>query len=63
MKILHIEDVPEISQIFADILTTKNFDFDRICDGESKLELAGYKDYDLFYLMCACQNTVGLVFF
>ena len=35
MKILHIEDVPEISQIFADILSTKNYDFDSVSDGKS----------------------------
>ena len=27
MKILHVEDSPEISQIFAAILSSKNYDF------------------------------------
>ena len=35
MKILHVEDVSEISQIFADILSTKNYDFDSVSDGTS----------------------------
>ena len=53
MKILHVEDVPEISQIFADILSTKNYDFDSVSDGRAGLELAVYKDYDLILLdMC-----------
>ncbi len=53
MKILHIEDVPEISQIFADILSTTNYEFDSISDGRAGLELAVYTDYDLILLdMC-----------
>lgn len=58
MKILHIEDVPEISQIFADILSTKNYDFDSVSDGRDGLELAVYKDYDLILLdMCMPQYS------
>ena len=53
MKILHIDDTPEISQIFADILATKNYDFDSVSDGRAGLELVVYKDYDLILLdMC-----------
>ena len=44
MKILHIEDTPEISKIFAEILSSKNYDFDSILDGRAGLELAVYKD-------------------
>ena len=35
MRILHVEDTPEISQIFADILSTKNYDFDSISDSRA----------------------------
>lgn len=53
MKLLHIEDTPEISEVFADILSTKNYEFDSISDGRAGLELAVYKDYDLILLdMC-----------
>ena len=53
MKILHIEDTPEISKIFADILSSKNYDFDSILDGRAGLELAIYNEYDLILLdMC-----------
>ncbi|MFQ5781740.1 MAG: response regulator [Nitrosopumilus sp.] len=53
MKILHVEDTPEISQVFADILSSKNYDFDSVSDGRAGLELAVCKDYDLILLdMC-----------
>ena len=53
MKILHVEDNQEISQVFADILSTKNYDFDSISDGRAGLELAVNKTYDLILLdMC-----------
>ncbi len=53
MKILHVEDTPEISQIFADILETTGYEFDSISDGRAGLELAVNKDYDLILLdMC-----------
>jgi two-component system response regulator QseB len=58
MKILHVDDTPEISQIFADILATKNYDFDSVSDGRAGLELAVYKDYDLILLdMCMPQYS------
>ncbi len=50
MKILHVEDVPEISQIFEDIPSTKNYDFDSVSDGRAGLELVVCKDYDLILL-------------
>jgi len=37
MRILHIDDAPEISQVYADILATKNHDFDSISDGKAGL--------------------------
>ena len=62
MKILHIEDVPEISQIFADILSTKNYDFDSVSDGRAGLELAVYKDYDLILLDMCMPRYSGVDF-
>jgi len=46
MKILHIEDTPEISRIFADILSSKNYDFNSMLNGRARLELAAYQEYD-----------------
>ena len=62
MRILHIEDVPEISQIFADILATKNYDFDSISDGRTGLELAVNKDYDLILLDMCMPKYSGVDF-
>ena len=62
MKILHIEDIAEISQIFADILATKNHDFDSITDGKAGLELAVYKDYDLILLDMCMPKYSGVDF-
>ena len=62
MKILHIEDVAEISQIFADILSTKNYDFDSVSDGRTGLELAVYKDYDLILLDMCMPHYSGVDF-
>ena len=62
MKILHIEDVAEISRIFADILSTKNYDFDSVSDGRAGLELAVYKDYDLILLDMCMPHYSGVDF-
>ncbi len=62
MRILHVEDVPEISQIFADILATKNYEFDSISDGKAGLELAVYKDYDLILLDMCMPKYSGVDF-
>ncbi len=62
MRILHIDDVSEISQIFADILATKNYEFDSISDGKVGLELAVNKDYDLILLDMCMPKYSGVDF-
>ncbi len=62
MKILHIEDTPEISRVFADILSSKNYDFDSILDGRAGLELAVYKEYDLILLDMCMPKYSGVDF-
>ncbi len=62
MRILHVEDIPEISQIFADILATKNYEFDSVSDGKAGLELAVYKDYDLILLDMCMPKYSGVDF-
>ncbi len=62
MRILHIEDVSEISQIFADILSTKNYEFDSVSDGRAGLELAVYKEYDLILLDMCMPKYSGVDF-
>ena len=62
MKILHVEDVPEISQIFSDILSTTDYEFDSISDGKAGLELAVNDDYDLILLDICMPKYSGVDF-
>ena len=62
MKILHVEDIQEVSQVFADILSTKNYEFDSVSDGRAGLELAVYKDYDLILLDMCMPKYSGVDF-
>ncbi|NQV39012.1 MAG: response regulator [Nitrosopumilus sp.] len=62
MKILHVEDSPEIGQIFADILSSKNYNFDSIMDGRAGLELAIYHEYDLIILDMCMPKYSGVDF-
>ncbi|QUC65247.1 response regulator [Nitrosopumilus sp. K4] len=62
MKIIHIEDTPEISKIFSDILTTKNHDFDSASDGRKGLELVVANNYDLILLDMCMPNYSGMDF-
>ncbi len=62
MKILHVEDVSEISQIFSDILSTTDYEFDSISDGKAGLELAVNNDYDLILLDMCMPKYSGIDF-
>ena len=62
MRILHVEDMQEISQIFADILSTKNYDFDSVSDGRAGLELVVNKTYDLILLDMCMPKYSGVDF-
>jgi len=62
MKILHVEDVSEISQIFSDILSTTDYEFDSISDGKAGLELAVNDDYDLILLDMCMPKYSGVDF-
>ena len=62
MRILHIEDIPEISQVFADVLSTTNYEFDSVSDGRAGLELAVYKNYDLILLDMCMPKYSGVDF-
>lgn len=62
MKILHIEDIPEISEIFSDILKTKNHDFDSATDGKKGLDLVLKNHYDLILLDMCMPNYSGIDF-
>jgi len=62
MKILHIEDSPEIRAIFSDVLTIANHDFESSVDGKSGLELVMKNNYDLILLDMCMPNYSGLDF-
>jgi len=62
MKILHIEDISEISDIFSDILKTKNHDFQSTTDGKKGLDLVLNNQYDLILLDMCMPNYSGVDF-
>ena len=62
MKILHVEDVPEISEVFSDILTTKNHDFESTTDGKKGLDMVLKNHYDLILLDMCMPNYSGIDF-
>jgi two-component system, response regulator, stage 0 sporulation protein F len=62
MKILHIEDIPEISSVYSDILKTKNHDFESTIDGKKGLDLVLHNDYDLILLDMCMPNYSGIDF-
>ncbi len=62
MKILHIEDIPEISEVYSDILKTKNHDFESAIDGKKGLDLVLKNHYDLILLDMCMPNYSGIDF-
>jgi len=59
VKILHIEDSREISDIFADILKPANHDFESVTDGKLGLELVLENNYDLILLDMGLPHYTG----
>ncbi|EGG42918.1 response regulator receiver protein [Candidatus Nitrosarchaeum limnium SFB1] len=62
MKILHIDDSPEISKVFSDVLKTKNHDFESITDGKVGLGMVLKNQYDLILLDMCMPNYNGIDF-
>ena len=62
MKILHIEDAPEISEIYSDVLKTKHHDFESASDGKQGLDLVMKNHYDVILLDMCMPNYSGLDF-
>ena len=62
VKILNIDDIPEISDIFSDILKTKNNDFESTTDGKKDLDLVLKNYYDLILLDMCMSNYGGIDF-
>ena len=62
MKILHIDDVTEISRVFQEILSSKNHEFESISDGKKGLDLVIANDYDLILLDMCMPKYSGVDF-
>jgi len=62
MKILHIEDSPELSAMFSDVLTDAHHDFESSIDGKTGLDLVMKNSYDLIILDMCMPNYSGLDF-
>ncbi len=62
MKILHIDDVSEISRVFEEILSPKNYEFESISDGKKGLDLVIANDYDLILLDMCMPKYSGVDF-
>ena len=62
MNILHVDDSPEICQLYADMLSIDNHKVESINDGREGLELALQKDYDLILLDVCMPKYSGMEF-
>lgn len=60
MNILHIDDSPEICQLYADMLSTGNHQLKSIMDGKEGLNLILKNDYDLILLDICMPRYSGM---
>ena len=62
MKILHVDDSPEICQLYADMLSMGRHNVESVNDGKKGLEFALKNDYDLILLDICMPKYSGLEF-
>ena len=62
MNILHVDDSPEICQLYAEMLALGNNHVKSVNDGRQGLELALKIDYDLILLDICMPNYSGMEF-
>jgi len=62
MKVLHVDDSPEICRLYADMLATGNNTVKSVNDGLEGLELVLKNDYDLILLDICMPKYSGLNF-
>ncbi|HUT05217.1 MAG TPA: response regulator [Nitrosopumilaceae archaeon] len=62
MNILHVDDSPEICQLYADILSLGNNCLTSVNEGRQGLELALKNDYDLILLDICMPKYSGMEF-
>lgn len=59
MKILHIDDNSEITNVFSKILSLKKHDYTSVDNGQKGLELLQETDYDIVLLDLSMPNFSG----
>ncbi len=62
MNILHVDDSPEICQLYADMLAIGNIIVKSVNDGREGLELVLKNDYDLILLDVCMPKYSGINF-
>ena len=62
MDILHVDDSPEICQLYADMLSVGNHNVESVNNGREGLELALKNDYDLILLDICMPKYSGMEF-
>ena len=62
MKVLHIDDSPEICELYEDMFTADNHSVRSINSGKEGLELVIQNDYDLILLDMYMPNYTGMQF-
>jgi len=62
MKVLHIDDSPQICELYQDMFTTDNHSISSVNDGREGLKLVVKKDYDLILLDMCMPEYSGLDF-
>ena len=62
MNILHVDDSPEICQLYADMLATGNNTVKSVNNGREGLELVLKNDYDLILLDVSMPKYSGINF-
>jgi len=62
MNILHVDDSPEICQLYADMLATGNHTVKSVNDGKEGLNLVLKNDYDLILLDICMPRYSGMEF-
>ena len=62
MKILHIDDSPEICKLYSDMFTAENNSFKSVNDGKEGLNLVLKNDYDLILLDMCMPKYGGMDF-
>ena len=62
MKILHIDDSPEICKLYEDMFTLDHHSTTSVSNGKQGLELVVKNDYDVIFLDVCMPNYSGMDF-